>query len=59
MVVNSDNVIEQRILTVERAIGNQWLVLSGLSAGDRLVVEGQRELKDGQLLRVVHGEGKD
>ncbi|MDY6830510.1 MAG: efflux RND transporter periplasmic adaptor subunit [Thermodesulfobacteriota bacterium] len=53
MVVNSDNVIEQRILTVERAIGNQWLVLSGLSAGDRLVVEGQLNIRPDMTVKPV------
>ncbi|ABW68697.1 efflux RND transporter periplasmic adaptor subunit [Desulfosudis oleivorans] len=53
LVVNSDNVIKQRILTVERAIGNQWLVLSGLSAGDRVVVEGQLNIRPDMTVKPI------
>ncbi len=37
-----------RALTTERAIGDQWLVGSGLKAGDRLIVEGQQKARPGQ-----------
>ncbi|HOE10392.1 MAG TPA: efflux RND transporter periplasmic adaptor subunit [bacterium] len=40
MVVDQDEKTEQRQLTVDRAIGNRWLVTSGLKAGDRVIVEG-------------------
>lgn len=35
-----DGKVEQRELTLDRAIGNQWWVTSGLKAGDQLIVEG-------------------
>ncbi|WP_369920609.1 efflux RND transporter periplasmic adaptor subunit [Marinomonas polaris] len=47
LVVNQNNVIESRILTVERAIGNQWLVLSGVKAGEKVIVEGSLKVKAG------------
>ncbi|AEF55897.1 efflux RND transporter periplasmic adaptor subunit [Marinomonas posidonica] len=46
-LVNDQNIIEKRILTVERAIGNQWLVLSGINAGDKVVVEGSMKIRSG------------
>lgn len=46
-VVNDQNIIEKRILTVERAIDNQWLVLSGITAGDKVVVEGSLKIRTG------------
>jgi len=46
-VVNDQNIIEKRILTVERAIDNQWLVLSGINAGDKVVVEGSLKIRSG------------
>lgn len=49
-VVGSDGKLAQRALTTERAIGDQWLVSSGLKAGDRLVVEGQQKARPGQLV---------
>ncbi len=53
MVINNDNVVEQRILSIERAVGNHWLVLSGLVAGDRMVVEGQLSIRPGAGVRPV------
>ncbi|BFM50784.1 efflux RND transporter periplasmic adaptor subunit [Marinomonas sp. THO17] len=46
-VVNDKNVVEKRILTVDRAIGNQWLVLSGINAGDKVIVEGSLKVRTG------------
>ena len=47
LVVGSDNVVELRPLQVDRAIGDQWVVNSGLIAGDRVVVEGIQSAKPG------------
>ena len=40
LVVGSDNVVQLRILEVDRAIGDEWLVTGGVKAGDRVIVEG-------------------
>ena len=47
-VVNAENKVEMRPLTLEREVGDQWLVNSGVKAGDRVVVEGVQTL---QMLR--------
>ncbi len=52
-VVGADNKIERRTLELERALGNQWLVLSGLAAGDRVVVEGGQRVRAGVPVRPV------
>lgn len=52
-VVNKDDKIEQRTLELNRAIGNKWLVTSGLAAGERLVVEGFQKARPGDRVRVV------
>ncbi|XAH25223.1 efflux RND transporter periplasmic adaptor subunit [Xylophilus sp. GW821-FHT01B05] len=52
-VVDADGKLESRAITTERAIGDQWLVSSGLQAGDRLVVEGQQKAQPGQAVKVV------
>ena len=51
-VVDGDGKLAQRALTTERALGDQWLVGSGLKAGDRLVVEGQQKARPGQPVEV-------
>ncbi len=38
MLVNPDDVVEQRFIEVDRALGDQWLVNAGLAAGDRIVL---------------------
>ncbi|MBN2398691.1 MAG: efflux RND transporter periplasmic adaptor subunit [Deltaproteobacteria bacterium] len=47
LVVDSKDTVEQRQITIDRAMGDQWLVTSGLAAGDRIVVE--------EIQRVAHG----
>jgi membrane fusion protein (multidrug efflux system) len=52
-VVSADGKLEPRSITTERAIGDQWLVSTGLKAGDRLVVEGQQKARPGQPVNAV------
>jgi membrane fusion protein (multidrug efflux system) len=52
-VVSAEKKIEQRLLTLDRAIGNQWLVASGLAAGDHIVVEGLQKVRPGMPVREV------
>jgi membrane fusion protein (multidrug efflux system) len=40
MVVGQGNKVEQRVLTTDRTIGENWLVTGGLRAGDRVIMEG-------------------
>ena len=39
-VVEKDGKVERRLLSVDRAVGSQWLVASGLKPGEHIVVEG-------------------
>lgn len=47
-VVDNEGKVGIRTLTLEREIGDQWLVTAGLASGDRVVVEGVQIL---QMLR--------
>ena len=47
MVVGADGKVAQREVVVSRAIGDKWLVESGLQAGDRLIVEGLQKIAPG------------
>ncbi|NLF07848.1 MAG: efflux RND transporter periplasmic adaptor subunit [Pirellulaceae bacterium] len=40
LVVEAENKVNHRPLTTDRAIGDKWLVSSGLAPGDRVIVEG-------------------
>jgi hypothetical protein len=43
--VDAGGKVQQRLLTLDRAIGDQWLVTSGLAAGDRVIVEGMQKVR--------------
>jgi len=47
MVVSKDNKVESRILAVDRTVGSNWLVTSGLADGDKLIVEGLQKIRPG------------
>lgn len=47
LVVNAQKKVELRQLVLDRALGNQWLVASGLSTGDHLIVEGLQKIRPG------------
>ncbi|MGE0209706.1 MAG: efflux RND transporter periplasmic adaptor subunit [Lysobacteraceae bacterium] len=53
MVVDAQGVVEQRQVVVSRTIGDQWLVESGLTAGDRVVVEGLQKIAPGATVEVT------
>lgn len=50
-VVGGDGKLQQRSLTTERAVGDQWLVSEGLKPGDVVVVEGQQKARPGQAVQ--------
>lgn len=52
-VVNKEDKVEQRILELDRAIGDKWLVSSGLTDGDRLIVEGVQRVRPGDRVHAV------
>ncbi len=47
LILKSDGKVEQRILVTGDARGNQWLVTSGLIAGDQVIVEGLQRVRPG------------
>ncbi|WP_226550234.1 efflux RND transporter periplasmic adaptor subunit [Celeribacter naphthalenivorans] len=47
LVVNAENVVEQRILDVESDQGANWVVTGGVSAGDRVIVTGLQKAAPG------------
>ncbi|WP_420144946.1 efflux RND transporter periplasmic adaptor subunit [Sphingobium sp.] len=51
MVVGKDNKVEMRQVTVDRAIGDKWIVTDGLKPGDRLIVEGLVNLRPGTVVK--------
>jgi membrane fusion protein, multidrug efflux system len=53
MIVDGEGKAVQRMLTLDRAIGNRWLVTSGLTPGERVIVEGLQKVRSGNAVKVV------
>ncbi len=49
----AENKVEERILEVRQSVGNNWLVSSGVAAGDRVIVEGSQLVRAGQDVEPV------
>jgi membrane fusion protein (multidrug efflux system) len=53
LVVDEAGKVQQRLLTLDRAIGDKWLISSGLKAGERLIVEGMMNVRPGAAVKAV------
>jgi membrane fusion protein (multidrug efflux system) len=53
LIVDADSKVQLRMLTLDRAIGDQWLVSSGLAPGERVIVEGMMKVKPGIPVKAV------
>lgn len=52
-IVNRDQQVEVRPVVLDRALNNRWLVTSGLSPGDRVVVEGIMKIRPGMVVKEI------
>ena len=53
LIVNAESKVGLRMLTLDRAIGNKWLVSAGLAPGDRVIVEGLERLRPGTFVKAA------
>jgi membrane fusion protein (multidrug efflux system) len=56
MLVDGEGKVQQRTLVLDRAIGSDWLVLSGLAAGDRVITEGVQKVRPGAAVKVASSD---
>jgi membrane fusion protein (multidrug efflux system) len=47
MLIDDNNTVKKVNVVTERAVGNQWLIASGLKDGDRLIVDGLQKIQPG------------
>ena len=63
LIVDGQGKVMQRPLTLDRALGDQWLVSSGLAAGEQVIVEGVQKVRPGATVKAVpytaSGENKN
>ena len=57
-VVTPENTIEQRTVIANRVIGTNWLIESGLKAGEKVVLEGTGKVRQGTKVTVQADEQK-
>ncbi|MGA5656454.1 efflux RND transporter periplasmic adaptor subunit [Rahnella contaminans] len=53
LVVTAENKVEQRDVVTGDASGTNWLILKGLQAGDRVLVEGSDKVSTGDTVKPV------
>ena len=53
MVVGKDGTVAARQVKVSRTVGDQWLVESGLAAGEQVIVEGLQKIKPGMPVQAT------
>jgi len=53
LAVDAEGKVEQRGISTDRALGNQWLVSTGLQPGDRVIVEGIQKARPGATVKAV------
>src|SRR5690606_22183503 len=50
MVVNAENQVEARIVKTAQSIQDKWVVIEGLAAGERVIVEGLQKARPGTVV---------
>jgi membrane fusion protein (multidrug efflux system) len=53
LIVDAEGKVQQRMLTLDRTIGDKWLVSSGLAPGDRVIVEGIQKVRPGASVKAI------
>ena len=53
LIVDTGGKVQQRLLRLDRAIGDQWFVTSGLAEGDHVIVEGLQKVRAGASVKEV------
>jgi membrane fusion protein (multidrug efflux system) len=60
LLVDAAGKVAYRALVVDQAVGDQWLISSGLVPGDRVIVEGMQKVRPGTPVREVpFGAGQE
>jgi membrane fusion protein (multidrug efflux system) len=52
-IVDPEGKVQQRSLTLGRAMGDRWLVAAGLAPGDHVIVEGLQKVRPGKSVKEV------
>ncbi|HBT4645449.1 TPA: efflux RND transporter periplasmic adaptor subunit [Klebsiella aerogenes] len=53
LIVNAQNQVENREVTAAQAIGDKWLITSGLQNGDKVIVSGLQKVRPGVTVKAT------
>lgn len=53
LIVDKQSEVQPRPLVLDRALGDKWLVVSGLTAGEQVIVEGIQRARPGSKVKAV------
>ncbi|HCT9711679.1 TPA: efflux RND transporter periplasmic adaptor subunit [Citrobacter werkmanii] len=53
LILDQENVVQLREINAVKAVGNQWLVTTGLHPGDRVIVSGLQRIRPGIKARIL------
>jgi membrane fusion protein, multidrug efflux system len=53
LIVDGSDKAQRRMVAIDRAIGDRWLVSSGLQPGDRVIVEGIQKVRPGMSVKAI------
>jgi len=53
LLLGADGKVEQRVVETDRAIGDKWLITSGLQGGEQLIVDGVQKVRPGAPAKAV------
>ncbi|MBC2620769.1 MULTISPECIES: efflux RND transporter periplasmic adaptor subunit [Citrobacter] len=53
LTLDQENVVQLREINAVKAVGNQWLVTTGLHPGDRVIVSGLQRIRPGIKARIL------
>lgn len=56
LIVDDKNQVVLRNLVTGQAIKDKWLIVSGLKAGDRVIVTGQMKIRPGMTVKAIEAE---
>lgn len=57
-LVQEDNSIKKQMITIERAIGNKWLVTAGVNNNDKIIIEGLNKINEKSKVNPVDVSSK-
>lgn len=52
-VLGENSQVQPKVIKVNRAVGNQWVVIEGLNGGEEIVVEGYQRLAPGAAVKAT------